>query len=326
MKLNEDLSVVSYLNMHTHAADSAHVDVLKVRASIKRKAVETEETPEQILGSQLQGLIQEAAVQMVPICHVRRCIRQVRQKQNAVHPMPLTRSFEIPDELTRLDDGENFLLFDSRAEDVNRILVFGTERTVRLLGESDHSFMDGTFKVVPELFFQLYTIQVLASFYAVIPCLFVLLPNKMEETYRRLFNQVAVLQPLLHPQTISMDFEKAAINAASDCFPNVTVHGCFFHLSQNVYRKVQSLGLQEKYQADKESSLAVRMLPALAFVPSDKVDEAFESLQDPMPAELSELVDYYEDTYIRRLRRRHRADPVFRHDIWNVNSRVVLHE
>lgn len=123
-----------------------------------------------------------------------------------------------------------------------------------------------------------------------------------------------------------MDFEKAAINAASDCFPNVTVHGCFFHLSQNVYRKVQSLGLQEKYQADKESSLAVRMLPALAFVPSDKVDEAFESLQDPMPAELSELVDYYEDTYIRRLRRRHHADPVFRHDIWNVNSRVVLHE
>lgn len=169
VKLNEDLSVVSYLNMHTHAADSAHVDVLKVRASIKRKAVETEETPEQILRSQLQGLIQEAAVQMGPICHVRRCIRQVRQKQNAVHPMPLTRSFEIPDELTRLDDGENFLLFDSRAEDVNRILVFGTERTVRLLGESDHSFMDGTFKVVPELFFQLYTIQVLASFYVVIP-------------------------------------------------------------------------------------------------------------------------------------------------------------
>src|SRR5688572_28024304 len=60
VKLNADLSVVSYLHEHTHAADSGHVEVLKVRASIKRKAEETDETSQQILGHELQQLSQQA--------------------------------------------------------------------------------------------------------------------------------------------------------------------------------------------------------------------------------------------------------------------------
>ena len=85
VKLNEDLSVVSYLHEHTHAADSGHVEVLKVRASIKRKAEETEETPQQILGQELQQLSQQAAVQMIPIRHLRRNIRRVEQSLNNVN-------------------------------------------------------------------------------------------------------------------------------------------------------------------------------------------------------------------------------------------------
>lgn len=70
-----------------------------------------------------------------------------------IHSMSNTRNFEIPDEFKDVDDGENFLLFKSGSDDVNRILVFGTEHTVRLLGDLDHWVMDDTFKIVPELFF-----------------------------------------------------------------------------------------------------------------------------------------------------------------------------
>ena len=88
--LNENLSVVGYLNGHTHAADSARVEVLMVRASIKRKAEEIEGTPQQILESELQEISQQVAAKMIPKRHLRRCIRQVRQKKNAVHPIPTT--------------------------------------------------------------------------------------------------------------------------------------------------------------------------------------------------------------------------------------------
>ena len=65
------------------------------------------------------------------------------------------------DEYKKLASGENFLLFDSDIGDDNRILIFGTDRTVSLLAQSPNWFMDGTFSVVPELFFQLYTVHAL---------------------------------------------------------------------------------------------------------------------------------------------------------------------
>jgi hypothetical protein len=45
-----------------------------------------------------------------------------------------------------------------------------------------------------------------------------------------------------------------------------------------VYRKVQEAGLQQRYQADADFSLAVKMLPAIAFCPVADVVDAFETL------------------------------------------------
>ena len=75
-----------------------------------------------------------------------------------------------------------------------------------------------------------------------------------------------------------MDFEKDAINAVQDIYPDANIQGCLYHLSQNIYGKVQSLGLQERYQTDAEFSLLMRMIPALAFVPIDEVINVFEEL------------------------------------------------
>ena len=295
---------------------------MKVRASIKRKAEETEETPQQILGQELQQLSQQAAVQMVPIRHIRRNIRRVKQKKNAVHPLPVDRTFEIPEEYKSLADGEKFLLYNSGCDDPNRILIFGTERTLNLIKDSQHWFMDGTFKVVPELFFQLYTVQALVTG-SIVPCLYVLLPNKTQITYCRLFEEIKVLQPQVHPTTITTDFERAAINAATECFANVEIHGCFFHLAQNIFRKVQSVGLQDRYQNDEDFALSIRMIAALAFVPSEKVIESFKTLQESLSEEFATVMDYFEDNYIGRLRRNRRAVAVFETSIWSVHSRVA---
>ena len=323
VKVNgEDLSVVSYLHAHSHAADSARCEMVQARARIKRKAEETEETPQQILGHELQQLSQQAAVQMVPLRHVRRTIRMTKQRKNAVHPIPSDRTFEIPEEYRSLQNGENFLLHDSGMDDLNRILVFGTERSLQMLRDSQHWFMDGTFKVVPELFFQLYTIHV-QNLGAIIPSLYVLLPNKKQETYRRLFEEIKRLPSQANPTSVTMDFEKAAMNAIQESFGEVEIHGCFYHLAQNVYRKIQAEGLQERYMNDENVSLSMRMLTALAFVPVDEVIKVFEAIEEEMSDEFHTIVDYFEDTYIGRLRRHRRAKPTFDLHIWNVYSRVT---
>jgi hypothetical protein len=98
--------IVGRVNDHTHAPDAARVEMLNVRASIKRRAEQTLEAPQQILNEELQTLSQEAAVQMAPVRHVRRCIRRTRNHAIAVHPIPTDRSFVIPDEFKRLANGD----------------------------------------------------------------------------------------------------------------------------------------------------------------------------------------------------------------------------
>ena len=71
----------------------------------------------------------------------------------------------------------------------------------------------------------------------------------------------------LEPDTILIDFEKSAELAFHEVFPRAVIKGCFFHLTQNIYWKVQSSGLQVPYTADKELQTKIKMIGALAFVP-----------------------------------------------------------
>ena len=66
---------------------------------------------------------------------------------------------------------------------------------------------------------------------------------------------------------------------------------------------------------------------ALAFVPLVDVETAFDDLSTEIRTnfnnDMDELLNYFEDTYIGRLRRNgHRGDPTFAHDVWNMYMRT----
>jgi hypothetical protein len=70
--------------------------------------------------------------------------------------------------------------------------------------------------------------------------------------------------------------------------------------------------------ADADFNLTVKMLPAIAFCPvADEVD-AVETLAEDIGDDYQGMLDYFEDTFICRPGRRHRRDPRFSHDMWNV--------
>jgi hypothetical protein len=73
----------------------------------------------------------------------------------------------------------------------DRILIFGRQRAAQMLRDADHWLMDGTFKIQPCLFKQLFTIHVpFENTHHTIPVFYALLPNKEMDTYERLFNEV----------------------------------------------------------------------------------------------------------------------------------------
>ncbi|CAF1600090.1 unnamed protein product [Didymodactylos carnosus] len=162
---------------------------------------------------------------------------------------------------------------------------------------------------------------------AVIPVVFAVLPNKNQQTYQRLINELAELCPLWNPKSIMMDFERTAINAFGGSFTTTTnpstMLGCFFHLQNNIQRKVQELGLKTNCEQDPVFAHNVSKIAALAFLQPADVSQGFADLHNSSPPMLHPLLDYFEDTYIGRQRSQGRCKPMFSVEFWNMHQRTT---
>ena len=73
------------------------------------------------------------------------------------------------------------------------------------------------------------------------------------------------LQPGLSPDSLMTDFGKGVIRAFQEAFPGLNCTGCFFHLSQSVWRRIQAAGLQLDYQTDPDFASWLGCLPVLVY-------------------------------------------------------------
>ena len=81
------------------------------------------------------------------------------------------------------------------------------------------------------------------------------------------------------PTDILMNFQRAALNFVRQVYPNTEIKGCFYHFSSNIWKHIQNFGLQNPYHNDENFALWLRMLSAIAFVPSNVI-RYFELLID----------------------------------------------
>ncbi|CAF1349619.1 unnamed protein product [Rotaria sordida] len=78
-------------------------------------------------------------------------------------------------------------------------------------------------------------------------------------------------------------------------FYSQTLDGTQFSL----YKNVQSLGLSTSYLEDEDTRLACRSTMALALVPLEYVEEAYELLKNDSPKALAEFFTYYEKQWLK---------------------------
>lgn len=311
--------IVNRLKKHNHAGDDAHLQVVKVLNKTKQKAIESQELPHLIATQACVKLPTAVAGQLPPFSLIKRNIRNVRNVKTQAPPNPINLlQLKIPLEYRVTHSNEPFLLHDSE-DGPNRILIFSTSTNLQLLSSAKRWFADGTFKSVPKLFSQLYTIHGDINSETV-PLVYCLMAKRNEENYIKLFSELKVLQPNLTPNLIMTDYEKAAINGFRKTFHDAIMQGCLFHLSQCIFRSIQTNGLQKKYEESSEFALKMRMLAALAFVPELSVVQYFEHLCDygNFPDAAQPVLDYFEDNWIGRPdRRRIRRPPMFDLTLWN---------
>ena len=160
---------------------------------------------------------------------------------------------------------EKFLLKDTGEDDPERILVFGTPKALKCMSKYGHWAWDCTFDAAPDIFFQFGTNHVVIDEGFTVPTVYCCLPNKTEETYKRLLKIIKELGDVdIQPETCIVDFETAMVNAIHAEFEGTEVFCCQFHLSQNVYRQGQKKWQNFKRHSQKTWS---SMLQSIACLP-----------------------------------------------------------
>ena len=133
------------------------------------------------MGTKLRNISEGAAASLPGVSTVRRNIRKACEDfDTPSNPGTREEISELPEQYQLTINGQQFMTFDSGTGDHERMFIFASELGLQCLAESKHWYTDGTFKVSPELFFQLYTIhgQQRGSIF---PCVFGLLPNKTRQ-------------------------------------------------------------------------------------------------------------------------------------------------
>ena len=319
--------IVKGTNEHTHIPSEEEVNCRETKVGVKRRARESQDTSHHIVGESMQLISEGTATKLPKMDSLKRTIQRERARTLAAPVQPATLSqLALPNEYMMTAKGEPFLLYDSGAADAQRFLIFGTQANLHMLQSSRCWLADGTFKTAPSLFVQVYVVHGLrggpdlAKDGHLLPSLFVLLACKTESIYRRMWEQIRILCPYAQPQSMLLDFEKAAINSFSVVWPLTVVKCCFFHLTQNVWRKIQAVGLHADYIGDKELAMRIRQIPALAFAHPFDVCELFGQVASLFPpsAEVAELLEYFQRTYVgRTLPSGYYSEPTFPINLWN---------
>ena len=214
-----DGSISSVSGEHNHSGNPTNVEVRKFLDKVKSDARTTRDSPHYIVSNAASELSGCVAAALPQTSSLKRSIRRVRQEEQCRSTVNHRNQLILSEEDTKTNKGKAFLMFDS-GEVEDRMLVFSTEKNLNVLASCKHYFMDGTFKTVPVIFDQLYTIHGMKNGY-VIPLVYALLPNKREETYSNFLRTVKTIAPTLDVESVNTDFEPAVVKAIKEELPSI---------------------------------------------------------------------------------------------------------
>jgi hypothetical protein len=234
-----------------------------------------------------------------------RSVRSILQleRANNIPKLPKTKNdINLEGEWGKTLDNEPFIL--PRAD--NNTLIFSTDENLKCLSESETLYVDGTFKVCPSLYTQLYSVHGLYKGH-VVPLVYALLSDKKSATYYSLLNIIrdalARLGLLLNPKCIMSDFESGLMEAVKLQFPHTQHLGCHFHFGQALWRKCQETGIASEYSENEIIRGFIKKCVALAFIPVSEVLSTFDILTNTLPnddrSKLDSFITYFFSTWLR---------------------------
>ena len=293
-----------------HPAENHHIDCHPESASIiqamdldrqmRQNVKETGKRPREAYNEAIESVSkkfktsaeQHSIITQFPsFPEVRRQLGRHRESRN----IPVPDVFNIPDllrvtrrgrdvEATDVNFNERFLLHTGQG---GKLLVFCADTELTVMHNSEYLVCDGTFEMVPDSSYQLYTIHGYFNGEGM-ALAWALLPNKTTDTYVEMFTALrdALVVKFGHIGKVAYfltDFEQAAINSIQTVFHDTVVKGCSFHFRQAVIRRVNQEGLQRSYNTGGDPAIRgwIREILALPLLPPFAIPYAWQRLRSP---------------------------------------------
>ena len=152
-------------------------------------------------------------------------------------------------------------------------VIWGSSQMVNFLRNAEEIQFDATFKVVPRLFYQLFTIFIHFRGHA-FPVLHILMNRKTEKLYEAVLI-IRRLIPEFNPVFAIGDFEEATRNALVSVIPSITIIGCWFHFTKAIFEKVRKLGLSKLYKQNQFFSFWIRKIMPLPLLPEEDIHPVY---------------------------------------------------
>ena len=157
--------------------------------------------------------------------------------------------------------------------------IFATDLMLSALQDANYINFDGTFYVVPKLFYQLSTIFIQRGHHA-LPAIHVLMSQKCESLYIAILQKIVEIIPNFRPELTIGDYERTPRNAFRAIFTRIVVSGCLFHYSKAIWTKVKKLQLNSTYARNSNLNKWIRAIMSLPLLPQEDILSVFQILSN----------------------------------------------
>ena len=185
-----------------------------------------------------------------------------------------------------LEGKENIIKGDTLISDNKRVIMYSTDALLDVLARGKQILGDGTFKITPRGWTQVFTIAAQVDMDGTfVTCAYILLPDKKRESYNIMFSMLKEALSRrgleLSAEFFMSDFEIAIRQAFMQIFPTVMVRGCLFHYAKAIVGKVHKKGFKSDFADMKNNGpfcAFVRSVLGLPYVPLRRLNEGIRNL------------------------------------------------
>ncbi|XP_050311003.1 uncharacterized protein LOC126746707 isoform X1 [Anthonomus grandis grandis] len=266
---------------HNHPRDDNRVEAMDFRIQLREACVRERGTLkniyERVAARNVDGAVE------VPFNVIRRSMLRWSQATRPNVPATLTELADIfrTGNWPRYTDCTSGRFFSGVVE-ANGLtaVVFGNREFIGNFIDSQHTFIDGTFKAVPRRpnFCQILTIFATCMDHA-FPVAHIFMERRTKILYDAVFAYLRENFPQFVNINVVTDYEVALVESLRNNFPNASLHGCFFHYCQAVLRKARTLGITRQIEGRPNGRVLLKKYYCLALLPAEMIEPTLVSLQ-----------------------------------------------